>query len=436
MNLELTYLNRHKNSSLEQSQAKFMKELGFIGYKRTITFFMKEIKSINGIVGHDLVTKVNCLLTNYSVSMINKTDKLFNKTVYICDVDFPAHLSFDKIKNNINEVIHSAEIKPAYAFSTSHIEYDDGTYMDFGLTMVDLTIFDQSQFAITNFSDMKGNNPIFKEIIYSNHYNPKYYTKVHAEVNQKLNESRSGNINEFVDNNTTITYNGRGFETVDTFINNIQKTGLYINKRLISSSELITDLFNKLLFISMERLEFVVDTTNPNLMMNITELKFYTSFNKNVISYYFEEICDGITKIANEYKHKFKSDFYMVIRIDEQFVMMDLHIYNTNEEFRITKPLFKLYGEFSLKNEEILNEIESTKEFIKMDYIEQISCDPDAKTRSLEDTNRMLREAISDVDNYTNRLLYYIAEAQEHRQQMIEDNVWVEKEKFLLNPPQ
>ena len=79
---------RLNENMLETKPSNNLKELGFIDYKRTIQLFIKEIERINGIPDRK-VQEIAALITNYSIVDIDRDSRMFNKTVYFCNVEFP-----------------------------------------------------------------------------------------------------------------------------------------------------------------------------------------------------------------------------------------------------------------------------------------------------------------------------------------------------------
>lgn len=414
----------------KMSEANMMKSIGIKGYKRNIIFYVKGHNNLNGIIGHNVVTKINCIITNYSVSQYSKDELLYNKTLYICDTEFPSHMSLDTISRDFSNSVHSVEITPLYAFSVSHLENTvDNTFMDLGLTMVDLNLMSGTDHAIINFSEFDGKNPKYKEIIYKSHYNPKYYTKPHSESHFNGISGRFGGVEEFKDKNTTIQYNTRGMELVDHFEGNVKKDGIYIDKKTIHVSDMLNDIFASLVFVSMERLEVVIDTRSRNSIINITELKFFTKFNNTMVEYLINEIKDNILKIASSYRIKFDEDYYMVCGITEQHVILDITFVNQNKQIRINKPLFKLYGEFSLKNENILKELEYNNLIASETVIEQLIYNDG--TNSIKEERRLLEDSIRYLDNVNNMMELLLLDSESKRRAAIEDKtLWDEKEKF------
>ena len=141
-------------NSIYATKREKLKEIGIEKFSREISIFFKEAKNIQGVVGHNLVSTINCLITNKSISYLNsEKDTLFNKTTYMCDIEFPSGLSLDIIKKNIDKFLDSATIIPTFAFSNSHIERQDGSYVDLGLTIVNLDLHDESSCGLIEFCE-------------------------------------------------------------------------------------------------------------------------------------------------------------------------------------------------------------------------------------------------------------------------------------------
>ena len=177
---------RLNENMLETKPSNNLKELGFIDYKRTIQLFIKEIERINGIPDRK-VQEIAALITNYSIVDINRDSRMFNKTVYFCDVEFPKDLNMEAIVKNIEPFIEIAYIRPTYAFQTGHVVRPNG-YVDLGLSMCDLSV--SGSCGIINFADNKGEFPKFKDLIYDNSFNPKFYNSI-EEGAEEYNTSSS-----------------------------------------------------------------------------------------------------------------------------------------------------------------------------------------------------------------------------------------------------
>lgn len=387
------------NSTAFQTQEEIFKSLGIKSFQRKICFFIKENKNVYNIEGNNLVTSVGCLVTNISVYKINDIE-CYNKTVYLCDVEFPKQYDSNAIKRDISKFIENATIIPLYAFANNHIisfKEKEPKFYDIGLTMVDLAVSDNSSYGVLNFSNST-NVPMYKEIIYGNEYNPKYYNKLDAEVNSVDNESRSGNINEIFDNKTKLICNKCGSDNVDVFINNVKQNTISIDKRTILINEFITSFFSKYVFIQFDEIEFVYNTmlSNP---LNIKKLTTFTKFESEAQDFYIEQLMYDINTSIETLKNQLKEDFYIVFYINSQYVILDITLFKYPTEIRITKPLYKLYGEFALDSEEILNNIESSRDMAKSDMLENIHRD----IKSLEFV-RDISGAITAIDNATKSL--------------------------------
>lgn len=369
MNINSTIFERNRFCS---DDSDILKNMGFIDYKREITLFLKENKNTNGITGHNLVTKINGLVTNYSIFHDNKlNNRLFTKTTYVCEVEFPNNITIDMLKRNIDSFVSVATINPIHAFTNAYLVESNGNIRDYGLSLLDLTL-PTAIFHILNFSNLDQNDKLNRFIIYDNKYNPRFYNSYDCNSLYEYNNhsEKSCPLVELYDYHSHITCNTHGNETVDNFINNNPQTGIYINKRTVKVSESLSDIFNKILFVSVDGLEFVYDSRNDDI--NIKKLSFFTRFNKSLEERLCLDIHNSIIEWKETLKANFKNtDYYLVLSIDKQFAILDIMFFDTHKEIRITKPLYKLYGEFSLNSETLMNDVKSMGDIAKLDYIEQ-----------------------------------------------------------------
>lgn len=416
MNLSTSLLQRQQFNI--NSKRDIYTDMGFKDYKREITLFIKESKNINGIQNHNLVTKINGMITNYSILDDNKQKcRICTKTVYVCEIEFPAHVTLDMLKKDINVFISIATINPIHGFTNSYVVTKD-SFIDLGLSMVDLTL-GESHFNIVNMSNFDQSNKFLKDLIYQNKYNPKYYNTYDAAELDSYESSRVGKISDFYDNHTTIVCNTHGDESVDNFINNDRQTGIYINKRTVTISEALSDLFNKFLFINVENLEFVYNSTSNDL--NITKLSLFSKFRQDLEDYLCKSMHDSIEDWINNLNSKFNGlDYYLVLSIDKQFAIIDVIFFGDKKEIRITKPLYKLYGEFSLNSETLLEDIKISGETAKLDYIEQsIQAINYSKNNDIESN---LKSLISMVNNTTATLELLLADRKQEYESLVGPN--------------
>ena len=369
MNINSTIFERNRFCS---DDSDILKNMGFIDYKREITLFLKENKNTNGITGHNLVTKINGLVTNYSIFHDHKlNNRLFTKTTYVCEVEFPNNITIDMLKRNIDSFVSVATINPIHAFTNAYLVESNGNIRDYGLSLLDLTL-PTASFHILNFSNLDQNDKLNRFIIYDNKYNLRFYNSYDCNALYDFNShsEKSCPLVELYDYHSHITCNTHGNETVDNFINNNPQTGIYINKRTVKVSESLSDIFNKILFVSIDGLEFVYDSRYDEI--NIKKLSFFTRFNKSLEDRLCLDIHNSIIEWKETLKANFKNtDYYLVLSIDKQFAILDILFFDTHKEIRITKPLYKLYGEFSLNSETLMNDVKSMGDIAKLDYIEQ-----------------------------------------------------------------
>lgn len=416
MNINSTIFERNRFCSDDDD---ILKNMGFIDYKREITLFLKENKNTNGITGHNLVTKINGLVTNYSIFHDHKlNNRLFTKTTYVCEVEFPNNITIDMLKRNIDSFVSVATINPIHAFTNAYLVESNGNIRDYGLSLLDLTL-PTAGFHILNFSNLDQNDKLNKFIIYDNKYNPRFYNSYDCNVLYDFNShsEKSCPLIELYDYHSHITCNTHGNETVDNFINNNPQTGIYINKRTVKVSESLSDIFNKILFVSVDGLEFVYDSRNDDI--NIKKLSFFTRFNKSLEERLCLDIYNSIIEWKETLKANFKNtDYYLVLSIDKQFAILDIMFFDTRKEIRITKPLYKLYGEFSLNSETLMNDTEAMGDIAKLDYIEQ-SIEAASRNGNKLELGESIQGVINMIDGATKTLQLMICEQKDQYSNLI-----------------
>lgn len=413
--MDITNQINKENYNMFKTDDETLKSLGFVQFSRKIYFFVKEVDNLYNIEGNKLVTKIGCLITNRSVSSIDDLFN-FNKTVYLCDVDFPKEYNMDAIKRDFNKFINVAEITPLYAFANNHMASVDKFY-NYGLSLVDLSIVNSDSFGIINFVDKTNeSSPTFKETIYKNQYNPKFYMLSDAKAHERDNVSRCGKVEEFVDSHTKILCNKYGSENVDNFIDGVKQSNIFINKRTMCINEFITAFFNKYMFLHFDDIEIIYNS-QLSKPLNIKKLNTFTKFTDEAKNYYIDQLLTDIDKLTDNLKHEIKEDFYMVFSITDQFVIADVYFFSDNHKIRITKPLYKLYGEFALDSEQMLHDIEISSDIAKSDMLEQIGRD----MKGLEFV-KDVSNAISMIDNATKALMLNIEENKKSVENLIQSN--------------
>ena len=418
MNINSTIFERNKFCS----DNDVLKNMGFIDYRREITLFLKENKNTNGITGHNLVTKINGLVTNYSIFHDHKlNNRLFTKTTYVCEVEFPNNITIDMLKRNIDSFVSVATINPIHAFTNAYLVESNGNIRDYGLSLLDLTL-PTASFHILNFSNLDQSDKLNKFIIYDNKYNPRFYNSYDCNTLYDYNNhsEKSCPLVELYDYHSHITCNTHGNETVDNFINNNPQTGIYINKRTVKVSESLSDIFNKILFVSVDGLEFVYDSRNDDI--NIKKLSFFTRFNKSLEDRLCLDIYNSIIEWKETLKANFKNiDYHLVLSIDKQFAILDILFFDTQKEIRITKPLYKLYGEFSLNSETLMNDTEAMGDIAKLDYIEQ-SIESVSRNGNKLALGESIHGVIDMIDSATKTLQLMICDQKDQYSNLIGTN--------------
>ena len=436
MNITSIFENRGKfNPDALKSFEEGMKSIGYESVRREIILFIKENKNTHGIAGNNIVTNVGCLIVNYSIyNAKNKRGRVFDKTVYLCDVEFPLALSAEAIRTSIEPFLEMATVNPTYAYSTRHVEIGE-EFINLGLTLVDLSV-DTDGFGVLNFTDATQESVAkFKEFVFENGYNPKHYSIKESRLKGSYaDDSRSGLLRDFVDGNTKIIYNRSGEMSLETFDGYNKTEGIYIDKRTITIGEYMTSMFNKFMFLPFDLLEFVYNTTISSLL-NITKLATFSRFNDLANDSYIESLMTDINTAMRNLRETLGEDFYIITNINKHFMYVTMTFFRDNKEIRIKKPLSMMYAEFSLDCELFADEVDTTAEMVKTDMIEH-SC---REAIECLDFTRNIAGAIELVDQATQKIKMKLLENQSKIESMIGNNVrgrvnWDVREKYLNSP--
>ena len=358
-------LERIRNNLSLDSECKALSEIGFEKYFRKINIFMKEKRNVYNIPNNNIIENVGCLITNISKEIFD-SGVLYNKTVYLCDLELPSNVAS---KVDFKMCLDKCIVRPMYAFTYNIIEKSDGKFIDLGLSLVDLTINDRSSFGVINFSIEEF--PMYKELIYREDYNPKFYSRRHMEMEgYSRQDGRIMPIEDIVDSKTKIIFNKSNIDSVVGFKHNERQTGVFVDKETLLLNDYMSDFFASFLFMPFEQIEFVYDT-RLDRKLNITTLTTFLKFNQNTSDAFVTELLDRIEEKIGDIKEKISSDFYLITRVSDQFMMCDLHLFRDSREIRMTKPLHRQYCEYAIDSEMIVNDIEYSGEIAKLDYIDK-----------------------------------------------------------------
>ena len=393
------------------SYDSYMKDLGYKDFSRKITIFVKENKNLYNIRGNNVVTNVGCLVTNickYTKKESDIVKTYFNKTVYLCDLDCPSTID-NSTTNSVMNCLDKCTAIPLYAFSNNIIETSNNSFTDLGLTLIDLSMKDCSSFGIINCSG-NNNNSLYKEVIYGSKYNPMYYSNIDIENNH---ETRIHTIEELVDNKTRILFNKREHETVINLVNNEVQKGIFIDKYIMGLNEYMSEFFTSYLFLPFDNIEFVYDS-RLDKPLNVITLNTFYKFGNDTNDYLIEELMNKINQKLNFLKTKLETDFYLITRISDQFILCDLHIFSISREIRLSKPLYRQYCEYAIDSEMIINDIEYNGEIAKLEYI-------DKSVEQLGFT-RNITSAINMINDATHQLSMIIEENKSNIHNLISNN--------------
>ena len=416
-----------------------LKSIGNESVNREMNLFVKEMQDVHGIKGNNVITKVGSLITNYSIYRTHNNYRVFDKTVYLCDIEFPNAFSTGIIKKSIEPFLQVSTLKPNYAFAVRHVETEDGNAFDLGLTMVDLSI-NNDGLGILNFSNANEthslDSKIAKEIIFENLYNPKHYSVKESKLRWNIEkESREGPLCDFVDDTTKIIYNKLGYMSLENFFNDRKDDGIIVDKRTVAIGDYMSSFFNKFLFLEFDNIEFVYNTSISS-PLNITKLKTFAKFNDEINDWYIENLLSDIHSCINNLKNALNEDFYIITNITKQFIYVTITFFKDKREIRITKPLSMMYAEFALDCEMFADDVDAHAEIVKNDMIEQ-SCR--GALESLEFA-RNISSAIQLVDQATQKIKMKMLENQANVERLLDKRLergkldWDDRERYLNSP--
>lgn len=397
MNITKSVIERNLfNKSMVNKEEMSKEAIGIIDYHRIIVIYPSTSKNLYNIDGNNILTTSKCAIINYSISVPDHEPdkKIFSKTTYICDLNFPGNITPEMLmESDMSRLLNGAKVDPLYGFNNIHVEYKDGEYCDHGLTMADL-YSNQYDYGVLNFSgENKDNNYHFQDILMPQFFNPKLYIPKESEI--KNNIEKKGMLMDFIDEHTRIVKDVNDYKkNVKYYKNGIERKERIINKRIIKTNELLLDIFSDLIFIPIEDFQFITKVEN-DIEINVQKLTTFKRFNNQINNYYYEKVIESITKTISNFKNDTKEDnFYISVMKNEVLFSINIYFKNQNsnvDEIRITSPIYKMYSQFALNNESIIESIENDTEYAKLNLLETCYENPD----------NMLRNAIADVKEAT-----------------------------------
>ena len=409
MNITTLVLNRDfKNAGMDNVQLR--KDAGLLDYKRDIIISIREKPLNDGIHSENVVSKIGCVIVNYSISNIGNGKRLYSKTTYLCDIDF--NPNFDKnilSKENIDkygldkvsQYFNQSHLIPMYAYSNDHISNPDGSYTDFGLTLVELNNSFSSGYNIINFSSKETQaSAIYKEYIEGNYYNPKYYTLKEAKLYGNI--PRDGMLNDYVDEKTNISWYPYSKKTAEYYVHNELIPGIHVNKKVVKSMNLLNELFNGLIYVPKECLQFTYDSTYP-IPFNINHMSFFTTFNKQYKDERISDITETIISIIEKYaKEEFKGNFRIDFTQREYATILIVHFFDNDSTVVVQSPNDNLFSEYAMSKELEL-ETKDEEEF----SMNKAICIDDYYYRAMHMLANVSKKAnlIADAITYQNRVL-------------------------------
>ena len=377
MNITTSVVERNKNLKDQINREGLMREaVGINYYKRIISIYPSVSKNIHNIDGNNVLLSSKCMIINYSISQNQKIPNatLFNKTTYICDLNFPGNITPEMLMMpDISKILSNASIEPIYAFNNPHYEKSDNKYVDLGLTMVDLNSI--GDYGVINFSQNNNDErrDYIRDIVTPEYFNPKLYIPQEKEFGDN-NCTKNGVITDFIDNHTSIIKDIHNYKrNIKVYKNGIERTDRVINKRTLKTNELLLDIFSDIIFLPIEDLDMIVDTVG-GINYNIRKFTTFKRFNNEINKYYYSKTVNSILKTIKNFRNIMNGEnFYINIQKNETLFSLNIAFNNKDnsvDEIRITNPIYKLYSQFALNNESIVNNIENDIEYSKACLIE------------------------------------------------------------------
>lgn len=377
MNITTSVVERNKNLKDQINREGLMREaVGINYYKRIISIYPSVSKNIHNIDGNNVLLSSKCMIINYSISQNQKIPNatLFNKTTYICDLNFPGNITPEMLMMpDISKILSNASIEPIYAFNNPHYEKNDNKYVDLGLTMVDLNSI--GDYGVINFSQNNNDErrDYIRDIVTPEYFNPKLYIPQEKEFGDN-NCTKNGVITDFIDNHTSIIKDVHNYKrNIKVYKNGIERTDRVINKRTLKTNELLLDIFSDIIFLPIEDLDMIIYTVG-GINYNIRKFTTFKRFNNEINKYYYSKTVNSILKTIKNFRNIMNGEnFYINIQKSETLFSLNIAFNNKDnsvDEIRITNPIYKLYSQFALNNESIVNNIENDIEYSKACLIE------------------------------------------------------------------
>lgn len=430
MNITTSVVERNKNLKDQINREGLMREaVGINYYKRIISIYPSVSKNIHNIDGNNVLLSSKCMIINYSISQNQKIPNatLFNKTTYICDLNFPGNITPEMLMMpDISKILSNASIEPIYAFNNPHYEKSDNKYIDLGLTMVDLNSVGDC--GVINFSQNNNDEKrdYIRDIVTPEYFNPKLYIPQEREFSDN-NCTKNGVITDFIDNHTSIIKDVHNYKrNIKVYKNGIERTDRVINKRTLKTNELLLDIFSDIIFLPIEDLDMIIDTVG-GINYNIRKFTTFKRFNIEINRHYYSKTVNSILKTIKNFRNIMNGEnFYINIQKSETLFSLNVAFNNKDnsvDEIRITNPIYKLYSQFALNNESIVNNIENDIEYSKACLIED-HYNSENTIRGLINNINAISDNIQNITTISQQIDNYkvglISNHYENKQKLIE----------------
>lgn len=385
------YLER--NNDITNNINSLRKSYGLIDYKREIILYFHKTNNIKGVdIDHEIINGW-CTITNYSI-VYDKEKKYIKheKTIYLCDLVFNSNENINSEsfnKETLNNYLNLFTVKPIKAFSSIYLEENE-KINNVGLVYVSFNLINPNNIDYLCRYDMSEDKLMNKEFVSSDIYNPKYYTNIENKIMQ--DDTKSGNLIDFIDNKTIINYCILNkIKNIEFYVNNVIQNERIINKSIMKFYEIINNIFSILFINNIEEFLLIYSSEEVN-PLNIKVMKSFINYkNKEDKIELLNKISNELMRILKLYKNG--EPVHIIIGFNKFMIYSTIMYINSFKEYKIHIPITTAYENISnMREEEYYNkdtkQLLLESEIIKSDMIEQ-----------LENTGNIINK-VNNIINY------------------------------------
>ena len=170
----------------------------------------------------------------------------------------------------------------------------------------------------------------------------------------------------------------------------------------------------------------IIDTVG-GINYNIRKFTTFKRFNIEINRHYYNKTVNSILKTIKNFRNIMNGEnFYINIQKSETLFSLNVAFNNKDnsvDEIRITNPIYKLYSQFALNNESIVNNIENDIEYSKACLIED-HYNSENTIRGLINNINAISDNIQNITTISKQIDNYkvglISNHYENKQRLIE----------------